>query len=446
VPILKMYSTRDILRVSLPIVLGLLAQNIIQITSIIFLGRVGEVEFGAVGIAGIYYIAFFMLIFGFSVGAQIMISRRNGEKQYKQIGNIMIQGIIFLQLLAVVLVIFSSYFASHFLPVLMKSEAVYNSAESYLDWRIFGFFFSSVNVMFRAFYVGIARTSVLTLNAAIMAVVNTIADYLLIFGKFGFPEMGVAGAAIAALLAESTSVVFFIIYTYATVDFEKYGLKNIKLDFSVIGRILKISIFTMVQYAVSMSTWFIFFLAIENHGELDLAITNIVRSLYMIFFIPMNALSTTANTLVGNTMGAGKANMVPNLIKRIAYMNLGIVAIMGVITAILPEFWISLIASAKNPLLVQETIISLLVLIGALPIISVSTIMFNSISGTGNTFIALVLESITMVFYGITIWYIVIYKHSSVAVCWTVEYVYWGTLLILSYIYLKKGNWQAKKI
>lgn len=441
-----MYSYRDILKVSLPIILGLLAQNVIQITSAIFLGRVGPVEFGAVGLAGIYYIAIFMVIFGFSVGAQIMISRRNGEKQYTEIGNILLQGILFLEILAVILFIFTSYISSHFLPVMMKSHAVYEAAEEYLNWRTFGFFFSSINVMFRAFYVGIARTSVLTLNAIVMAVINTIADYLLIFGKFGFPEMGVAGAGIAAVLSEISSVIFFIVYTYKTVDLEKYGLKKPKFDFSIIGRILHISIFTMIQYAVSNSTWFIFFLAIENHGEMDLAITTIVRSLYMIFFIPMNALSTTANTLVGNTMGAGQTTKVLPLIKRIALMNLAIIIVFVIITVIAPKLWISLIASANNPQLVQDTVLPLLVLVGALPMISISTVLFNSISGTGNTAKALLLEAITMVFYLIGIFYIIYYKKSSVAVCWTVEYIYWGILLIMSYIYLKKGNWQTKKV
>lgn len=441
-----MYSYKDIFRVSFPIILGLLAQNVIQITSTIFLGRVGEVEFGAVGIAGIYYIAFFMLVFGFSVGAQILISRRNGEKQYEKIGNIMIQGIIFLQVLALVLYVLSTYFTSHFLPSMMKSEAVYEAASEYLNWRTFGFFFSSINVMFRAFYVGVARTSVLTLNAVIMAVVNTIVDYVLIFGKFGFPEMGVAGAGIAAIISEFVSVIFFVIYTYKTVDLEKYGFKKVKFNFAIIKNILSISIFTMVQYLISMSTWFIFFLAIENHGELDLAITNIVRSLYMIFFIPMNALSTTANTLVGNTMGAGRIKDVFPLIKKICILNLSIILVMGLITAAFPQFWISLIASAKNPLLVQQTVTPLLVLVAALPICSISTVLFNSISGTGNTSAALLLEVITMVFYMAGIWYIVIELKSPVAVCWTVEYIYWGVLLILSFVYLKKGNWQAKKI
>lgn len=440
------YTYKDIWKVSLPIMLGLLTQNVMQITNTIFLGRVGEVEFGAAGLAGIYYIAFFMLGFGFSIGAQIMIGRRNGEKNYEQIGSIVIQGMMFLLVFATLLYGFSNLFSATLLPRLIKSEKVYEAASNYLEWRTFGFFFASINIMFRAFYVGIARTSVLTMNAVVMTVVNIIADYILIFGKFGFPELGIAGAGMASVLAEISSIIFFVIYTFKTVDLQKYGFHKMKFKLSVVKRILNISVFTMAQYAISMSTWFIFFLAIENHGERDLAITNIIRVFYMIFFIPMNSLSTTANTLVSNTLGAGHNKEVLPLIKRICILNLCIVVAMGIITMLNPELWISLIASNKDFTLIQQTVTPLFVLVMALPICSIGTVLFNSISGTGNTRWALAFEMITIVLYVLTMWYIVIYKKAPVAVCWTTEYVYWGTLMILSYIYLKKAKWQHKVI
>lgn len=442
----KNYSYKDIWTVSLPIMLGLLTQNVMQITNTIFLGRVGEVEFGAAGLAGIYYIAFFMLGFGFSIGAQIMIGRRNGEKNYDQIGTIVMQGMMFLLLFAALLYFLSNVFSSRLLPILIKSPHVYEAAAEYLEWRTFGFFFASVNIMFRAFYVGIARTKVLTLNAAIMTVVNIIFDYTLIFGNLGFPQMGIAGAGLASVLAEIASIIFFAIYTWKTVDLSKYGFHKMRFRFSIVRRILNISVFTMAQYAISMSTWFIFFLAIENHGERDLAITNIIRTFYMIYFIPMNALSTTANTLVSNTIGTKQYDQVLPLVRRICLLNLGIVVGMGLITAINPEFWISLIASTKDMSLVYETVNPLYVLIFALPICSLGTVLFNSISGTGNTRWALIFEVITICLYIFAMYVIIIHNKSSVAACWTVEYVYWGTLMILSFIYLKKANWQNKEI
>ncbi|MDU1889549.1 MAG: MATE family efflux transporter [Dysgonomonas sp.] len=440
------YSYKDIWRVSIPIMLGLLAQNVVQLTDTFFLGHVGGIEQSASGLAGIYYVAIFIICFGFSIGGQIMISRRNGEKNYDKIGGIVIQGAIFLQLFALVLFFVSNFLIDNVLSSFLKSPDVFAATEKYLSWRIYGFFFAAINVMFRAFYVGIARTKVLTFNAIAMAVANIVGDYVLIFGKFGFPEMGIEGAAIASVISEIVSVLFFCIYTFITVDFKKYGFVKMKFKMSIIRNILNISSFTMVQYLVSMSTWFIFFVAIEQHSEDALKITNLVRSFYMVYFIPMNALATTANTLVGNTIGAGNARGVIPLIKKICLLNLGIIIFMILLTMIAPEFWISFIAPQDQLSLVGETVAPLYVLLFSLPISSLGTVIFNSISGTGNTRIALILEMITMVIYVLAMFWIVIYKQMSVAWCWTVEYFYWGPLLIFSILYMMRGRWQNKRI
>jgi putative MATE family efflux protein len=441
-----MFSYKRIWEVSFPIILSLLAQNVIQITDTILMGRVGEVEFGATGLAGIYYIAFFMLAFGFSIGCQILISRRNGEQHYDKIGGIVVHGILFLLVLAVALFGLSAYITRELLPTVMKSHEVYVAAKEYLDWRTVGFFFSFVNVVFRAFYVGITRTKVLTMNATVMAIVNFVAAYGLIFGHWGLPRMGIAGAGLASVIAEASSVVFFVVYTWRSVDLGKYGFLVRRLQLRIVKQVLNISVFTMVQYCVSLSTWFIFFLAIENHGERDLAITNVIRTFYMVFFIPMNALSTTANTLVSNTIGAGRTNEVLRLVFKICRLNLAIILVLVVATALAPQFWISLITSSKDISLVSESVLPLYVLLITLPVCSLGTVLFNSVSGTGNTQIGLLFEVITIAIYVIALWFIVIHLRASVAMCWTVELVYWGMLMVLSFGYLKWGNWQKKMV
>ena len=69
-------------------------------------------------------------------------------------------------------------------------------------------FFSFVMVMFRAFFVGTTQTKTLTLNSIVMVLSNVVFNYILIFGKFGFPQLGIAGAAIGSSLAEMVSVIF----------------------------------------------------------------------------------------------------------------------------------------------------------------------------------------------------------------------------------------------
>ena len=203
-----MYTNKDIWKVSYPILLALLAQNVINVTDTAFLGHLGEVELGASAMGGLLYLCIFTTAFGFSTGSQILIARRNGEGRYHEVGPIMIQGCIFLLMVATALFGLCQWGAPSAIRILISSDAIYQSTCEFLYWRMFGFFFSFVNVMFRALYVGITHTKVLTLNAIVMALVNVFLDYALIFGHFGLPEMGLKGAAIASVIAEASSTLF----------------------------------------------------------------------------------------------------------------------------------------------------------------------------------------------------------------------------------------------
>lgn len=240
---MQVYTNKHIVKISTPILLSLLAQNLIQVIDTAFLGRVGEVELGASALAGVIYIALYTLGFGYSMGSQILIGRRNGEGNYNKIGDIVIQGAIFLLIPALLLIPLMRYGAVHWLPAMFESENVANAVSEYLEWRVFGIVFAFINVMFRAFYIGIARTKVLTVNAVVMACVNIVFDYGLIFGNLGMPEMGIGGAAIASVIAELSSTVFFLVHTMKTVDPEKYGFKKIRFQWGVVKKVLDISIF-----------------------------------------------------------------------------------------------------------------------------------------------------------------------------------------------------------
>ena len=89
------YTYKQIWLIAYPILISLLMEQMIGMTDTAFLGRVGEVELGASAIAGVFYMVIFMVAFGFSIGAQILIARRNGEQQYKEIGDLFYQGIYF---------------------------------------------------------------------------------------------------------------------------------------------------------------------------------------------------------------------------------------------------------------------------------------------------------------------------------------------------------------
>lgn len=440
-----MYTNKQIWNVSFPILLSLLAQNIINVTDTAFLGHVGEVALGASAMGGLFYICVFTVAFGFSTGSQIVIARRNGEERYTDVGPVMIQGSMFLLAVALFLFSFTQAFGGDIMRLLISSEPIYEGTMEFLEWRIYGFFFAAVNVMFRALYIGITRTKVLTINAAVMALINVILDYALIFGNFGLPEMGIKGAAIASVLAEAGSVCFFLMYTYATVDLKRYGLNHLRsFNWDLLKRVLSISSFTMLQYFLSMAIWFVFFVAVERLGQRELAIANIVRSIYLILLIPVHALGTTSNSLVSNTIGAGGTQYVIPLINKIGRLSFFIMLGLVTVSVLFTQPLLSIYTNEQA--LIAESVPSVYVICFAMLIASVAGIAFNGISGTGNTQAALLLEMITLVAYGAYIFIVGIWLKAPVEICFTIEILYYTLLLITSYIYLKKAKWQHKRI
>lgn len=440
-----MYTNKQIWDVSYPIFLSLLAQNVINVTDTAFLGRVGEVELGASAMGGLYYICAFTIAFGFSTGSQIVMARRNGEKNYKEVGPVMIQGVFFLFALAVALFAFSRLFAGDIMRVLISSDTILQATEEFLDWRVFGFFFSFVNVMFRALFIGITRTKVLTLNAIVMALTNVLLDYLLIFGNWGFPEMGIKGAAIASVIAEAVSIVFYLVYTRLTVDIKKYALNQFRsFDVKLLQRVLGISIFTMLQYFISLTTYFMLFVAVEHLGQRELAVANIVRSVYIVLLIPVNSLSTATNTFVSNSIGAGHKDQVIPIIRRLSWISLGIMSVFILPACLMPSAILSVYTNDTT--LIQASIPSLYVISGALLIAAVANIVFNGVSGTGNTRSAFAIELVVLAFYSLFIYIAGMRLQLPVAICFMTEVIYYVGMLLLSIIYLKRASWQNKKI
>ena len=420
-------------------------EHMIGLTDTAYLGRVGEVELGASALAGVYYLVIYMLGFGFSVGAQVLMARRNGEGEYKRIGEVFTQGGLFLFLLAAVLFTASNLLTPYLLHRMIGSEEVYRATMSYLDWRVYGFFFSFIMVMFRAFFVGTTQTKTLTLNSIVMVLSNVVFNYILIFGKFGFPQLGIAGAAIGSSLAEMVSVIFFIIYTWKRIDCKKYALNILpKFHGKTLKRILNVSVWTMIQNFVSLSTWFMFFLFVEHLGERSLAIANIIRNVSGIPFMIAMAFASTCGSLVSNLIGAGEQDCVRGTIRQ--HIRIGYIFVLPILIffCLFPDLILRIYTDMPD--LRAASVPSLWVLCSAYLVLVPANVYFQSVSGTGNTRTALAMELCVLAIYVTYSAYFIMYLQMDVAFAWTTECVYGTFILLFCYWYMKKGNWQKKKI
>ena len=439
------YSYRNIWKVAYPILISLVMEQMIGLTDTAFLGRVGEIELGASAIAIVYYMVLFMIGFGFSIGAQIIIGRRNGEGNFRDTGKIFWQGLYFVMGLSGVLIALSELFSPWLMRLMVSSEAIYGAALSYVRWRLPGMVFAFATAMFRAFYVGTTQTKTLTLNSIVMVASNVLFNWILIFGHFGLPAMGITGAAIGSSLAELVSLIFFIIYTKVSCDRQKYGLdKPACLDRAELRGMMPVCTWTMIQHTISVSTWFIFFLYIEHLGERALAISNIARGASGIIWVVLQAFSSTCSTLVSNIIGEGHQDKVMSLVKRILKLSYGIVSVMILIFCLFPQAVAriytdipAVIAASAPALIVMST--SYLLNVGG-------QVFFLAVSGTGSTKTAFRLELIALTVYMIYCTVIVEWLRLDVAICWTAEHVYAGMLLLCSWLYMRSGRWKNRRI
>lgn len=426
--------------IAYPILISLLMEQMIGMTDTAFLGRVGEVELGASAIAGVFYTVIFMAAFGFSIGTQILIARRNGEGQYREIGNLFYQGIYFQMGLAIVMFLISHFLSPIILRQIISSPAICEAAVSYLNWRVFGALFSFTGVIFRAFFLGTTQTKTLTLNSIVMVLSNVVFNYLLIFGKLGFPALGIAGAAIGSSLAELVSLIFFILYTRKHIDCHKYGLNRIPpFNLSALRRILGVSLWTMIQNVVSLSTWFLFFLYVEHLGERALAVTNLVRNVSGILFMVMMAFAATCGSLVSNLIGAGQSDCVRGTIRQhIRIANLFVLPLV-VIFMLFPQGILSIYTDMEE---LREAAVPSLWVMCSIYILQVpSNVYFQAVSGTGHTRTAFMLEFSTLLIYVAYITVVVLWLRLDVAICWTAELVYTFFILLFCRRYMQRGRW-----
>jgi len=413
-----------------------LSFHLIGLIDTIFMAQIGEVELGAVGNATLFYYTVVLSLAGLATAAQIIIGRRNGEENYTEIGNILRQTILLLMVIgfgAWLLLRFASVFI---IDEIYVSNAVSEATLSYLKVRSFGIFPALINFSFIAFYVGTTNTRALAIGSPMMAITNIVFDYLLIFGIGPFPEMGIEGAALASVLAEIVGMLFFFVYFFLYNDHRKF---NFNFGFSISKTLLQSIIRTgsplMFQMLLSMGGWFVFFTIIEQLGERELAVSHIIRAIYLMISIPLVAWADASNTLVSNLIGQRKVHMIMPTIGKIAKILLGVNVIYILLLNAFPTETIALFTD--NESLISDTIPALRVISFSTTFFAIGMLLYRSLAGAGKTALSMRIELVTICFYLGFSFALVEWFDPSIAIVWCTEFFYFGLLGGLSYYFLR---------
>lgn len=438
-------TNKTIWNIAYPIILGSLAQTLISLTDTAFLGRVSEIALGASAMAGIYYYVYSTLAWGFSIGIQIIVARRLGEGRLERIGVVFEHGLCFVFLLSLILFLIQRYFSGTLLGISIHSPNIYAAAMEYMSFRHYGILFVCFNFLYRALYIGLSNTKIIGFSTGIMAGVNVVFNYLFIFGKFGFPEMGIGGAALASVLAEISAFLCFNIYTLTKLPIKKYALFSFhKLEGWLMITVLRTAFPTMLQKLLSFGTWYIFFILVEHMGERPIAITIVVRSVYMLILLPVFGFGATANTLTSRLIGEQRQNEIMSMLGKVFRVAVLCVLPILLVCYIFPQQVLSIYSD--NTELITESVSSLYVIgISALAF-CFGLSFFEAVSGTGNTTMALVLEVGVLVLYTFQLWLLASVIRTPVAGVWTVEITYGACIGLISLLYMKYSDWGRKKL
>lgn len=431
--------------------IGTFVQSVVMLTDAAFISKLGTHAYGAVGNAGLLYVSLIMLSMGISDSGQIMMARRNGEGNFIDIGRTFRHNLLILFSFSLLIFIAYLIFIKPFLESSVSNGEVASIMEDFLYYRKYGVFFEAIRLGVISFYIGIGRTRIIIYATLVLALSNIFLDYVLIFGELGFPELGVEGAAIASTISEGISMLFMLIYLIRDQNNKAYQLFNrIRVDRDIVQKFVKMAPPLMAQGFIALGAWYIFFSIIEEMGPDKLEISHVIKSLYFIAFIPLQGLNSTTRTLVSSLIGANKIDLIPKLLIRINMFN--IVALTIILHGILiyPDQMVQLVN--QNPELINDpermqTISDLFKMIfGSMLLIGLTSPYFHFINGTGNTRVSFLVETSAISIYLISAYLLVMIVNADLMGVWAVEYIYFGSLGIFSFLYFKFANWKNTEI
>ena len=439
-------SYRQILTISLPIMLGSAVQNIIALSDSVFLYHLSEIDFAAIGFVGVFYLIIAAIGFGFSRGGQILIARRMGERNPGEVGRTFYAMLYFELGLALAMFLFMQYGTGLFFAAFVNSDIIYEKSLEYIQYRSFGVFFSYAGVAIIALYTGVARTWFIIVDTLVLAVVNIVLNYGLIFGNLGLPAMGIAGAGLASSIAESIAFFFFVIYILFDKKARLYGLfKPPKIDWELIKLQLKMSTPIVAQSVVGLGSWFVFFGIVENLGERQLAITNLVRMVYFVLSIPSWGFASGINTLVSNFIGQKRREAVVLVVWKTAKICFVMTILFSLPVIFFPEYTLYPLLGSEDMSLIRDSQNTFYVLFGIISFFSIGGVFFNGLVGTGATMYGLKIQSICAVGYLIYIYVVVEYTTGGLEWAWASEIFYWIIMIIFAWVYLKGNDWHRFK-
>jgi len=327
--------TRRIVWLALPIIGGMMSQNIMNLVDTAMVGTLGDAALAAVGLGGFANFMFMALLLGLSVGVQTVAARRKGEGKLDEMAVPLNGGLLILLCIAPVLSVILYWAVPAIYPHLNGDPEVIEQGIPYLQARVLAMLFMGANFAFRGYWNAIDLPRLYMGTLVVMHAANIFLNWVLIVGNLGAPALGTHGAGIASA---ASTVVGFSIYVWLGLRHARgAGFLQRIPSRAQLGLLARLSLPSGIQQLFFSTGFVVTFWIIGQVGTREMAAATVILNLTLVALLPGLGLGLAASTLVGQALGRGDADDASRWGWDVARIGMVGLALLGLPGAIWPE-------------------------------------------------------------------------------------------------------------
>ncbi|MCP4202317.1 MAG: MATE family efflux transporter [bacterium] len=333
---------RAILLLSVPMMLEMSMESVFAVTDVFFVMKLGSTAAATVGMTEAMLTILYAVAVGLSMGTTAMVARRIGEKRPEAAGTAAVQAIALGIGLAIVVGLVGGFGANNLLslmgggPDLVTGGAVYTRIIFGGNITIFLLFL--INAVFR----GAGDASMAMRSLWLANLINIVLDPCLIFGLGPFPELGLAGAAVATTVGRGTGVLFQLWNLFGGRSRVVIRREQLVIVPQVALRLMRVSLFGILQFLISTASWVALVRIVSTFGEAALAGYTLAIRILIFAFLPAWGMSNAAATLVGQSLGAKQPERAEKAVWQSSFYNMAFLGTVGLIFILWAEFFVGL--------------------------------------------------------------------------------------------------------
>jgi MATE family multidrug resistance protein len=439
----------EFLKIAIPLIISIGAWAFQSFIDRSFLARYSNTAYAAAVPAGLLNCSIMDIFIGTVSYIDVFISQYNGKKNYKAMGPSVWQS-IYLSFFSSLIILFITLFSKNIFNLTGHPQDIIFEEIKYFKVLCYGAFPYLSASAITGFYSGRGKTKTILIVNLAGIILNIFLDYFLIFGNYGFPELGIEGAGIATIISSVLMFTIFLLLITSKKNNAMFNTRKFKPDFKFIKRLMKFGFPNGIHLFFDLFIFTFFTLIVGSLGTLELSATSITMSIYSIFYTPVAGCGITTSIIVGNYLSKNKVSIAQTGVKTALHVVCVYIVPIVFIYIFLPNILIYPFSKGSESLVIKQVkpiVVILLRFIAVFTFLESSSIIFSSaIKGAGDTHF--VMKTLLTLFVLISIPMYLVIKIFKIGLyaCWSILIVYDIMLAVSFYLRYKTNKWKYIRI